>query len=297
MRILVTGFGGFPGAPRNPTERIIANLARHRPRLARAGLELDLSVLPVVYAEIEPRLEALTREAAPDAILHFGLASRRSKLCVETRALNRISLLRPDAAGAFAQRRILLAGGGQMGVDGLPRGEGQRVPTGEGQARAGGDQPLTGRDQMDPIRAGRPQSPRGAAQSLKSSAPAVLIAARLRRGGFHAAVSIDAGDYVCNQTLFLSLSRHPNALVGFIHVPPLASLRPQPFLLPSGRRIAAASPLALPRRLRGGAEAGRPGNTLIRGGRRLTLDEAVRAAVLAILALIPKLQSRRLSRP
>ncbi|ACK50043.1 peptidase C15 pyroglutamyl peptidase I [Methylocella silvestris BL2] len=285
MRILVTGFGGFPGAPRNPTERIIANLARHRPRLARAGLELDLSVLPVVYAEIEPRLEALTREAAPDAILHFGLASRRSKLCVETRAFNRISLLRPDAAGAFAQRRLLLAGGSQTGVDGVqvPSDEGRRVPSGEGQALAGGSQPLTGRDQMDPIRAGRPQSPRGAAQSLKSSAPAGLIAARLRRGGFHAAVSIDAGDYVCNQTLFLSLSCHPNALVGFIHVPPLASLRPQ-------------SSLAAPRRLRRVDEADRPGNTLIRGGGRLTLDEAVRAAVLAILALIPKLQSRRLSR-
>ncbi|PNG24987.1 hypothetical protein [Methylocella silvestris] len=281
MRILVTGFGGFPGSPRNPTERIIASLARHRPRLARAGLELDLSVLPVVYAALEPRLEALTRETPPDAILHFGLASRRSGLCVETRALNRISLLRPDAAGALPQRRVLLTGGDQIGVDGaqVQSGESQHVPS-ESQA-------LAGRKRLD--RVPRRPSPGGAAQSLKSSAPAALIAARLRRGGFRAAVSIDAGDYVCNQTLFLSLSRHPDALVGFIHVPPLASRRPQPFLLPSGRRTAVVSPLASPRRPHGPAGASWP--------KRLTLDETVRAAVLAILALIPNLQARRLSRP
>jgi pyroglutamyl-peptidase len=46
----------------------------------------------------------------------------------------------------------------------------------------------------------------------------------LRRGGFDAALSIDSGDYVCNQTLFLSLSQshapqNPAPLVGFIHVP------------------------------------------------------------------------------
>jgi pyroglutamyl-peptidase len=172
-RILVTGFGGFPGAPKNPTARMIAELARYRPQLARAGICLELAVLPVVYAEIGPRLEALARKIQPDAIVHFGVAPRRTRLCVETRALNRVSLLHPDASGARPARRDIIA---------------------------------------------------GAPKSQRSTLPCGQIAAALRRRGFNAALSTDAGDYVCNQTLFQSLHRshapqNRVPLVGFIHVP------------------------------------------------------------------------------
>ncbi|MGO9674923.1 MAG: hypothetical protein ACLPSF_12280 [Methylocella sp.] len=172
-RILVTGFGGFPGAPKNPTARMIAELARYRPRLARAGICLELAALPVIYAETGPRLAALARKIRPDAIVHFGVAPRRRKLCVETRALNRVSVLRPDASGAAAATRTIV---------------------------------------------------RDAPTRLKSTLPCGVIAAALRKAGFDAALSIDAGDYVCNQTLFLSLSQsHASQnlapLVGFIHVP------------------------------------------------------------------------------
>ena len=109
-RILVTGFGGFPGAPKNPTAQMIADLVRYRPRLLRAGIRLELAVLPVVYGEIGPRLDTLRQKLRPDAILHFGVAPRRKRLCVETRALNRISLLHPDASGAVAADRTIVAG-------------------------------------------------------------------------------------------------------------------------------------------------------------------------------------------
>ncbi len=173
LRILVTGFGGFPGARKNPTARLIAELARRRPRFVRAGFRLELAVLPVVYAQIGPRLAALAQKIRPDAILHFGVAPRRSKLCVETRALNRASVLHPDASGAMAAARTVV-----------------------------------------------PNAP----MSLKSTLPCGLIAAALRNAGFDAALSVDAGDYVCNQTLFLSLRQSgapqsPAPLVGFIHVP------------------------------------------------------------------------------
>jgi pyroglutamyl-peptidase len=210
LRILVTGFDGFPGSPRNPTEKMMAALARDRPRFARLGIRLEVAVLPVVYVQTGRRLAALAGKFRPDAIVHFGVASRRTKLCVETRALNRMSLLHPDASGARAAGHTIVA-------------------------RA-------------PLR-------------LKSTLPCGLIAAALRKAGFDAAVSIDAGHYVCNQTLFLSLSQIDASrnlapqnlapLVGFIHVPPLGM------------------------------------------NRRLSLDAATRAAATALLALAPKLRLRR----
>ena len=44
--------------------------------------------------------------------------------------------------------------------------------------------------------------------------------AAIRRAGVACRASIDAGDYICNETLFRSL-RSPVPIVGFVHVPPL----------------------------------------------------------------------------
>jgi pyroglutamyl-peptidase len=55
-------------------------------------------------------------------------------------------------------------------------------------------------------------------------------------------LSIDAGDYVCNQTLFLTLSSF-KGLVGFIHVPrPRKGGRRRPGL---GRMVEATAAAAL----------------------------------------------------
>jgi pyrrolidone-carboxylate peptidase len=44
----------------------------------------------------------------------------------------------------------------------------------------------------------------------------------MRRAGLKARLSANAGDYVCNETLYLSLARSPARIAGFIHVPRLA---------------------------------------------------------------------------
>ena len=75
--ILVTGFGGFPGSPRNPTERIVVRLQREAARLSRLGVDLRCTVLPVRYAELQPRLQSLAEAHRPDAILHLGVAGPR----------------------------------------------------------------------------------------------------------------------------------------------------------------------------------------------------------------------------
>ncbi|QBR72216.1 hypothetical protein CU048_14090 [Beijerinckiaceae bacterium] len=171
IRILVTGFGKFPGARRNPTALLIHELRKHRARLSRLGIALELDVLPVVYREVPIKLRRLEETLKPDALLHFGLAARSKLFKIETRALNRSSLLHCDASGRRAPHRVI-------------------VP--------------------------------GAPHIAKSTFPGRQIEAALRRAKLHGQLSIDAGDYVCNQSLMASLAQSKARAIGFIHVPRIA---------------------------------------------------------------------------
>lgn len=102
IKLLVTGFGAFPGVRRNPTLALLAALDRRRPRFARLGIALELHALPVAYARLAPTLTQIIGETKPDAILHFGLASRRKRITVERFARNRANILHPDADGMRA---------------------------------------------------------------------------------------------------------------------------------------------------------------------------------------------------
>ena len=55
LRILVTGFGRFPGVQDNPTALLIHALGKHRTRLARLGIALEGAILPVEYAGVRER--------------------------------------------------------------------------------------------------------------------------------------------------------------------------------------------------------------------------------------------------
>lgn len=97
-RVLVTGFGPFPGVRFNPTAPLAERLATLR-RPALAGVIRTSHVFPTTYAGVEKELPALLAEVRPDVILLFGLATRTPYLRIETRALNRRSALFPDAQG------------------------------------------------------------------------------------------------------------------------------------------------------------------------------------------------------
>lgn len=168
IKLLVTGFGAFPGVRKNPSLMLLTQLERRRARLARLGISLDLQALPVVYSGIGRHLADIVAKSRPDGIIHFGLAGRRRCLSVELQARNRANPLRPDAAGVPPATSLLQA---------------------------------------------------GAPPVLKSRLPAPHIVAAWRRAGIAGGVSHDAGDYVCNACLYLSLSRSGAARVGFIHLP------------------------------------------------------------------------------
>lgn len=97
LTLVITGFGPFPGAPRNPSGVLAQWLARRR-RPAFADVRLIAHVFPTTYAAVERGLPALLAKHRPDALLMFGLAPRARHLRIETRAHNRASLLFPDAA-------------------------------------------------------------------------------------------------------------------------------------------------------------------------------------------------------
>jgi pyroglutamyl-peptidase len=108
MRVLVTGFGPFPGAPFNPSALLVNALARRR-RPALTGIELATHVFATSYAAVDRDLPKLLARN-PDVVLLFGLAGRRRHLCIETRARNAITLLYPDADRDRPQQSAIAAG-------------------------------------------------------------------------------------------------------------------------------------------------------------------------------------------
>lgn len=97
LRVLITGFGPFPGAPYNPTQPLVARLTRLR-RPALADVELASHIFPVTYRAVDQELPKLLTKLRPQVLLMFGLAARTAHLRIETRARNAVTLLWPDAA-------------------------------------------------------------------------------------------------------------------------------------------------------------------------------------------------------
>ena len=167
LKVVLTGFGAFPGAPFNPSQTLA--LAVHRQcqaRLQRAGIDLEVVILPVVFSAIPSHLTAIKAKSQPNIVLHLGLAARRKKITIETRAINHLSVLHCDAEG----RRALAP---QIKTEGPPV---RRV-----------------------------------------SLPYRAMQGAMSGRGVRIALSQDAGDYICNQTLFLSLGLFEKA--GFVHLP------------------------------------------------------------------------------
>ncbi|HMM89828.1 pyroglutamyl-peptidase I [Bradyrhizobium sp.] len=108
LRVLVTGFGPFPGAPHNPTQPLVARLTRLR-RPAFGDVELSSHIFPVTYAAVDRELPLALLQHRPHALLMFGLASRTPYLRIETRARNAVTMLWPDAAQTRVRKGSIAA--------------------------------------------------------------------------------------------------------------------------------------------------------------------------------------------
>lgn len=169
-RLLLTGFGPFPGIPDNASAMLVATLAL-RLRAAWPAIELCTEILPTDWKAAPSRVRAVLRGFQPDIALHFGVASEVTGFRLETLAQNARNRL-SDAGGHVHRRRRISAT--------LP-------------------------------------------DQLLATFPAEAIRQRLEAMRLPVELSCDAGQYLCNATLFGSLSSTLQSrgapVTGFIHIP------------------------------------------------------------------------------
>lgn len=107
--ILVTGFGPFPGAPVNPSQRLVDHLHR-RKATTHAGLRIVTHVFATSYAAVDANVPSLLKRHHPQALLMFGLAATAKGLRIERRARNTLAPL-PDHDGYVPAARKIEPGG------------------------------------------------------------------------------------------------------------------------------------------------------------------------------------------
>ena len=119
MRLLVTGFGPYPGVAHNPTGVLARRIAAD-PRLRRCAVEAEAHVFEVSYATVARDLPRLLAELRPDAVLHLGLAPRERMIRIELRGENRRRMLHPDRSGAAPVRRRIEEDGPDLRLSRAP---------------------------------------------------------------------------------------------------------------------------------------------------------------------------------
>jgi len=120
-RVLLTGFGPFPGVPENPSgwlaETLAARNAAHD--CERNDCELYSRVLPTEWeavATLTPRLHA---DLQPHVMIHFGVSARAKTLRIERSAHNHAGA-RVDACGALPGTPAISPDGAMRLDTGLP---------------------------------------------------------------------------------------------------------------------------------------------------------------------------------
>jgi pyroglutamyl-peptidase len=116
VRVLITGFGPFPGAPVNPSAWLAGALPE---RLAVVAGELHTRVLPTEWEAVEGLARHLHETIQPHVTIHFGLNQTAKGFRIERSAHNRASP-RADASGGLPRDRIILAQGPERLDTSLP---------------------------------------------------------------------------------------------------------------------------------------------------------------------------------
>ena len=108
-RLLLTGFGPFPGVPVNATMRLVPELAG---AVARRFPDVRCSTLLLAteWSTAPARVAEAVQEMPPDVLLHFGVSSRARGFEIETRARN-VCQVSPDASGHLPAAALLTDAG------------------------------------------------------------------------------------------------------------------------------------------------------------------------------------------
>lgn len=98
-RLLICGFGPFPGVAANPSAKVVERLQAES--WSPAGAKTAFAVLPVTWAGAVAALRAQIEATEAEGVLLTGVASGARTFRVELRARNDASTTHPDAEGAI----------------------------------------------------------------------------------------------------------------------------------------------------------------------------------------------------
>lgn len=168
-KVLLTGFGPFPGIEANASALLVRRVL---PRARRRWPDIVLhgATLPTEWERGPRRLARVLAKLEPDIAIHFGVATRARGFEIETWATNRCATS-PDAAGRLPLSRYNDDDGPEM----------------------------------------RP-----------ATLPVTAIVEAISAAGIPVSGSNDAGEYLCNRVLYVSLAQcaaGKGRRVGFVHLP------------------------------------------------------------------------------
>jgi pyroglutamyl-peptidase len=98
-RVLVTGFGPFPGQPVNPSAELAGRLAA----VFGGCAGFRAAILPTEYRAGRAKLAAEIADFRPDIVICFGVAAAAEQVRIESRACIRAHPARKDAAGLLPE--------------------------------------------------------------------------------------------------------------------------------------------------------------------------------------------------
>mmetsp|Transcript_18270 Transcript_18270/g.34784 ORF Transcript_18270/g.34784 Transcript_18270/m.34784 type:complete len:221 (-) Transcript_18270:73-735(-) len=96
-RILVTGFGPFPGVPHNPT----TDIAKSLDGTCVGEYQVAGRVLDVCFETIQNQVHVAIDDCHPDVMILLGVHGKSDRIALEGRALNLADSKRPDSRGVF----------------------------------------------------------------------------------------------------------------------------------------------------------------------------------------------------
>lgn len=117
-RVLLTGFGPFPGVPVNATMQLVPEL-HALAASAFPDIAIMSEILPTEWQAAPQRLAALLAAFKPHLAIHFGVSARARGFEVERRARNACSPT-PDASGALPASDAVHDNGAEFLSAGLP---------------------------------------------------------------------------------------------------------------------------------------------------------------------------------
>lgn len=92
IRVLVTGFGPFPGVPSNPSGALIELIRRGQYRTP-SGINLETALIPASWEIVPNYVDREMVRTNPDIALHFGVSSRAKGFQIEQLARNTASTM------------------------------------------------------------------------------------------------------------------------------------------------------------------------------------------------------------